>query len=235
MTTPGFSLVNTAEAVEFNQHLTLPTQRNILLGDPAAFANDSDVSSALTNIHGKAKQSAEIIGRLTQDQTRTTPLKHEAASKIAASLIEAAEGTQRLLSNRANDYVRASDEIMASRFKLNAERHFHYDRIADWIGREAKTEGGYAKIREAITDDPDFALTMYNMSHRLLDLPDEHAFNFKTKIIEHWAPEAMEHIETSHKLSQLAKRYPAFTAKVKSSFYSPIELAKVRTRVELPA
>lgn len=143
MTTPGFSLVNTAEAVEFTQHLALPTQRNIMLGDPAAFANDSDVANALTNIHGKAKQSAEIVGR--------------------------------------------------------------------------------------------FALTMYNMSHRLLGLPDEHAFSFKTKIVEHWAPEAMEHIDTSHKLAQLAKRYPAFTARVKSSFYSPIELAKVRTRVELPA
>lgn len=73
---------------------------------------------------------------------------------------------------------------------------------------------------------------MYNMSHRLFGLPDEHAFNFKTKIVEHWAPEAMEHIDTSHKLSQLAKWYPAFTARVKPSFYSPIELAKVRTRVD---
>lgn len=89
----------------------------------------------------------------------------------------------------------------------------------------------YTKIREAITDDPDFALTMYNTNWRLLGLPEDHAHGFKEKVVETYAPEALEYIDTSLKLGKLAKRYPAFIASVHSSFYSPIELAKVRTRV----
>lgn len=123
---------------------------------------------------------------------------------------------------------------MGSRFVPNPTRDPIYMRCLDWIAREAKNgDGGYAHIREAITDEPDFAITMYNNSWRLMGLPEDVAVDFKEKVVQKCAPEALDHMEMSSKLKQLAKRYPGFIAKVHSSFYSPIELAKIRTRVEV--
>ena len=232
MTTPGFTPVNTAEATQFVQDLLLPTQRGKLIGNPDSFPNDSDVQSALTSLHTRAHESAELVGRITADLTVTTPVRHENAAKVAKRLAEAAETTQRFLEGKAKDYTASSESIMATRFTPNPARDATYMRCAAWIEAQAKNgDGGYANIREAITDDPDFALTMYNTSWRLLGLPDEHAFAFKEKIVEKFAPEALEYLDTSHKLGKVAKRYPTFISSVHSSFYSPLELAKVRTRV----
>jgi hypothetical protein len=104
-------------------------------------------------------------------------------------------------------------------------------RCADWIASQAKNpDNGYTEIRKAIDEDPDFALTMYNSSYRLLGLPNDQAEKFKERIVEKYAPDAMNYIDRGLKLGQLAKRYPAFSAKVKSSFYSPFEYAKVASR-----
>lgn len=210
----------------------MPTQRGKLIGSLDSFANDSEVQSALTNLHTKAHESAELIGRVSADLTVTTPVRHENAAKVAKRLADAAETTQRFLEGKAKDYTASSESIMGTRFVPNPARDATYMRCADWIAREAKNgEGnGYKAIREAI-DDPDFALTLFNTNWRLLGLPEGHAHSFKEKVVEKYAPEALEYIDTSLKLGKLAKRYPAFIASVHSSFYSPIELAKVRTRV----
>jgi hypothetical protein len=212
--------------------LLLPTQRGKLIGNPDSFANDADVQSALTSLHTRAHESAELIGRITADLTVTTPVQHENAAKVAKRLADAAETTQRFLEGKAKHYTASSESVMGTRFVPNPARDATYMRCAAWIEAQAKNgDGGYTKIREAITDDPDFALTMYNTNWRLLGLPEDHAHSFKEKVVETYAPEALEYIDTSLKLGKLAKRYPAFIASVHSSFYSPIELAKVRTRV----
>ena len=233
-TTPGFTPVQTAEAVEFVQQLRLPTQRLPMLGDPASFENDNVVYNAIKEVHMAADSSAELIGRISQDLTVTEPVRHEKASKVANKLAATAEATQRTLEARANELVNASGEIMGTRFVADPARNAIHTRALDWIAREAKNgDGGYTNIREAILDDPDFALTMYNHSWRLLGLPEDVVLDFKEKIIKKFAPEALEYLDTSIKLNRLAKRYPGFIANVHASFYSPIELAKLRTRVEV--
>jgi len=149
-------------------------------------------------------------------------------------LANAAEVTQRALESRSKEYFTASESALDNRFKADPAREGVYLRCVDWFAREAKNgEGnGYRNIREAVTDDPDFAVAMYNYSWRLMGLPQDHAFTFKEKAVEKFAPEALDYIERSHKLDRLAKKYPAFNASVHSSFYSIIELNKMQTRYD---
>lgn len=235
--TPNVSLVATPEAVSFHQNTQLPTQLNAMTGNPEGYAFDAEISTAITNLQGKAREGSQFIARLTQDEVRTLPLKHQEASKLASRIIEAAEGTQRLIEAKAKGYVEASSKFMNDTFTPNPQREGYYLRAADWIAREAKNgEGnGYKAIREAVTEDPDFAVAIYNTSHRLLGLPKEHAMDFAEKAVEKFAPQALDYIDKSNKLSELAKRYPAFIAQVRSSYFSPFELAKVRTYVEMPS
>jgi len=230
-TTPGFTPVATTEAVEFCQHLTLPTQRALQLGNPDSWTDDNEVHNALVNLHGKASESADRLVRVTQDLTVTVPVRHENAAKLAGRLIEAADETAALLNRKAKEYQAAASEIMATRFAPNSARDATYMKCAAWIEAQAKNpDNGYTEIRKAIDEDPDFALATYNTSHRLLGLPFEQAEKFRRRIVEKHAPDAMNYIDKGLKLSQLAKRYPAFSAKVKSSFYSPFEYAKVQSR-----
>lgn len=232
MTTPGITPVGTTEAVAFCQNLLLPTQRNAALGNPDNWSDDVAAHTALVNVHGRANSAAEKLAKISRDLTVTSPVMHHNAYKVATDLTNVAEATQRALEGRAKEYFASSEDIMENRFKPNAAREGVYLRCVDWFAREAKNgEGnGYRNIREAITDDPDFALAMYNYSWRLMGLPQDHAFTFKEKVVEKFAPEALDYIERSHKLSQLAKKYPAFSATVHSSFYSIIELNKMQTR-----
>lgn len=232
--TPGFTPVNDPKAVEFVQHLTLDTQLDAMLGNPAHFANDSDVNGGIVNVRGAARTSADKLKGITGDLTVTEPVRHEYASKIANSLVATVEATHGILVSRSKDYMTAAETIFGDRFKPNPAREGFYLRAADWMKDEAKNQnGGYANIREAVTDDPDFAVAMYNYSWRLLGLPEKDALMFKERAVEKFAPDALAHIETSHQLEKLAKRYPGFIAKVHSSFYSPLELAKLRTRFTL--
>jgi hypothetical protein len=231
MTTPGVTPVQTDAAIQFCQSLVLPTQRAPLLGSPEGWSDDPIVHAALQNVHGQANESAEKIARITQDLTVTTPVRHDNAAKVAKRLAEAAEATQRVLKTRSDEYFVGSREIMETRFQPNTAREGVYMRCIDWIANQAKNpDNGYTKIREAVTDDPDFALAMYNYNWRLMGLPQDHADTFKEKVVEKFAPEALDYIERSHKLGQLERKYPAFIASVHSSFYSPIEVAKMRTR-----
>lgn len=230
-TTPGITPVGTPESVEFCQHLALPMQRALQLGSPDSWKDDSEVHNALVNLHGKASESAERLARITQDLTVTSPVRHENAAKLAGQLIEAADGTAVLLERRAKEYQAAASEILATRFTPDPARNPIYMRCTDWIARQAQNpDNGYTEIRKAIDDDPDFALTMHNTNWRLLGLPEEQAMKFKERIVEKYAPDAMNYIDRGLKLAQLAKRYPAFSAKVKASFYSPFEYAKVQSR-----
>lgn len=205
-----------------------------MLGDPANFKNDNVVYNAMQEVHSVADSSAEMLGRISQDLTVTEPVRHEKAAKVANRLAATAETTRRTLDARAKELVNSSSEIMNTRFVADPSRMAIYTRCLDWIAREAKNgDGGYTNIREAILDEPDFALTMYNNSWRLLGLPDDVVLDFKEKIVAKFAPEALEYIDTSVKLDRIAKRYPGFIANVHSSFYSPIELAKIQTRVEV--
>lgn len=233
-TTPGFTPVPTQDAVAFCQQIRLPTQRAPMLGDPDGFAHDNVVYNALKDVHGRAESSAELLGRISQDLTVTEPVRHEKAAKVANQLAATAEATQRTLETRAKEHMAACETVMGSRFVPDPVRTPIYMRCLDWVAREAQNgDGGYTNIREAVTEDPDFALTMYNHSWRLMGLPEDVVLGFKEKVVAKFAPEALEHIESSTTLDRLAKRYPGFIAKVHSSFYSPLELAKLRTRVEV--
>lgn len=206
-------------------------QRALQLGSPDSWKEDSEVHNALVNLHGKALESAQRLAKISQDLTVTRPVMHENAAKLAGQLIEAADGTAVLLERRAKEYQAAASEIMATRFTPNPARDATYMKCAAWIEAQAKNpDNGYTEIRKAIDEDPDFALTMYNSSYRLLGLPFDQAERFKERIVEKYAPDAMTYIDRGLKLAQLAKRYPAFSAKVKSSFYSPFEYAKVQSR-----
>lgn len=230
-TTPNVTPVATPEAVEFCQHLALPTQRALQLGSPDNWKEDSEVHTALVNLHGKAKESAERLARITADLTVTSPVRHENAAKLAGQLIEATNETAALLDRRAKEYQAAAADVLATRFKPDPARDATYMKCAAWIEAQAKnSDNGYTEIRKAIDEEPDFALTMYNTSYRLLGLPFEQAEKFKERIVEKRAPDAMTYIDRGLKLSQLAKRYPAFSDRVKSSFYSPFEYAKVQSR-----
>jgi hypothetical protein len=205
-----------------------------LLGDPDSFKDDSVVYNAVKAVHSAADSSAELLGRISQDLTVTDPVRHEKAAKVADRLAATAASTQRTLETRAKEYMASCEDIMGTRFVPDPARNPLYTRCLDWIAREAKNgDGGYTNIREAIMEDHDFALTMYNHSWRLLGLPDDVVLGFKEKIVEKHAPEALKYIDTSVELNRVAKRYPGFIANVHASFYSPIEMAKLRTRVEV--
>lgn len=207
-----------------------------MTGNPESYAFDNEISSAIINLQGKAREGSRLVARLTQDEVRTLPLKHQEASKLAGRLIESAEGLQKFLERKAKEYVDASSRFMNDTFTPNPQREGVYIRAADWIAREAKNgEGnGYKAIREAVTEEPDFAIAIYNTNWRLLGLPKQDAMEFAEKAVKAFAPQALDYIEKSNKLDQLAKRYPAFIAQVRSSYFSTFELAKVRTYVELP-
>jgi hypothetical protein len=235
-TTPGFSLVGTTEAVQFNQDLRLPSQLGKMLGEAEPHKSvDLEVYSALINIQGKARESSELIGRLSLDETKTDPVKHEAGAKVAARLVTAAEGTQAMLIERASAYEASTAEIMETRFAPNEKRMYLYDRISSWIEREAKNgEGnGYRNIREAIETNSDFAMVAFNFPHQLLGLPFDHLSNFRAKAVERWAPEVTKTLLYAEKLKDLAMRYPKFITGVKSSFYNPNIAIKARTRVDV--
>lgn len=233
--TPGFTPVNDQKAVEFVQGLTLDTQLGAMLGNPEHFVNDPDAYNAIVNVRDVARKSAERLKGVTGDLTITSPVRHENAAKVAGVLVDAAEATHGILGRRAKDYMTAAENIFGDRFKPNPTRDGIYGHWVGWIGNKA-TDGqnnGYRQITEAITDDPDAAVVLYNFNYRLLNLPEKDAFMFKERIVEKFAPDALAHIETSHQLDKVAKRYPDFVTKVHASFYSPLELAKTRTRFAL--
>ena len=235
--TPNVSLVATPEAVAHHQNVQLPTQLNAMVGNPAHYEFDGEIKNAIINLQGRAREGSATIAALTLDEVRTSPLKHQEGEKLAARTIAAAEGVQSLLAAKAKEYMASSRAVMEARFAPNPAREGIYLRAADWIAREAKNgEGnGYKAIREAITEDPDFAVAVYNTSHRLLGLPKDHAMNFGEQAVKHWAPEALEYIDKAQKVDELAKRYPKFIEAVRTSYFSPFELAKVRTYVQVPS
>lgn len=231
MTTPGITPNPEPKSAAFCQSLLLPTQLTSMLGSPDSFADDTDISSALINIRGKAKSSAEKLALITKDETVTSPVRNQNAFNVATDLTNTAEATQRLLESRAKEYAASANSMVEERFIPDEKRLFLYDRISAWVAKQAENgDGGYGKISEAITTNSDFAMVMYNFPHQLLELPFDQFAKFRMKVVEHWVPQATRAIERSHKLGELAARYPAFSQKVHAAFYFGPELAKMRTR-----
>ena len=231
MTTPGITPNPEPASAAFCQSLLLETQLSPLLGNHANFADDPDVSAALVNIRGKAKTAAEKLALITKDLTVTSPVRNHNAFKVATDLTDAAEATQHFLTNRAREYATMADKLVTDKFVPNEKRLFLYDRISSWVAREAKnSDGGYGNISEAITTNSDFAMVMYNFPHQLLDLPFDQFVKFRMKVVDHWVPQAKRALDTSTKLDEIAKRYPAFCERVHKAFYFGPELAKMRTR-----
>lgn len=156
---------------------------------------------------------------------------HDNAFKVANDLANSAAATQRVLEARSKDYIAWSQAIMDERFAPDPTKDASNTEIARWVKDEAKNgDGGYRNIREAIDENLAFANVIYNTDWRLLGLPKDQAQDFKERAVKRWAPEALEYIDRALELDRLAAKYPLFSKRVHSSFYSKHELAKMATR-----
>lgn len=227
---PDQSLVNTPEAVEFINNAKLPTQRNVMLGDLNKFRGEH-IYNSISESHYQLERAADTIGKLTQDVSRNEVEKHVAAKKVADQTIAQLETTQRALLAVADANMRDVNENLAQTFKLAEGRSAIHVRMADWIIEQSKVEGGYARIREAVTSNSEFAAVIENWPPQLLNLPDDQRTDFRLKAVERWSPETKVLLDRYLLLRETAAKYPGVIRRVSSSFYSKIKAAKIHKRV----
>jgi hypothetical protein len=224
-------LVNSPDAVNFLEMARIDSGLNAMLGDPEVF--DVGVKPDLVASHIALRDGAKKVSALVGDPTRSEPQKHEAAKKVADSVVDRLTKAKAAIveqSKRLNsDGLSAADSALGPR----SDRGHLHSEIRTWVREQARSSEGLNVIREAMEGSDDLAAVLWHSPRFLLGLPENTADILRFEALESRRPELYAKLSASANLEKLAGRYDAAILKVRTSFYNPEQAKAASKRVEV--
>jgi hypothetical protein len=126
----------------------------------------------------------------------------------------------------------AANEIIDESFRADPTREGIQSEIRSWIRDSARTEGGLAKVREAMDASPEVAAVLYHSPHFLLGITDATRSNMAVDGVIAHLPEAAKLMERSSALTKVAGAYGQTIRSVNASFFNSAVADQMRRRVE---
>lgn len=221
----------TPDAIEFNSSMQTESGRKAKLGDPERV--NSQVSGYVLSAHNALKEGQATIARLAEDETRTAPLKHEAARTVTLRTVASIEAAQRSIVSAAEDFETQAEDMIADRFAPDATRSHWEMRIAEWIAETAKAKDGLQRIREAMKQDPEIVSVLKHSKSYILGLAPKVRDGLYIDGIEMHLPEAVKLANDGLKLRDTADKYSRVTKGIRSSWFNKAIAEKAKSRVEV--
>lgn len=228
----GKTLVNSPEAGEFTDTMTLNAGRNSRLADPKHFADVPNASVAIEAAHAEFRYVLPKIAALPDDPTRTLPELHDVGRQFAERTVEVLTNTHNTLTKEATKARSDAYAIINDSFAADPSREGIQSEIRSWIRENARTEGGLAKVREAVETNPEVASVLYHSPDFLLGLADVTRKSMMMDGVIAHLPTAAALMERSSALDKAASGYPQVIKSVHASFYVAGLAAQMARRVE---
>lgn len=231
MPTPIFS--NDPHSVEFNSMIGTHVGRKAKLGDPTNI--DTEVAGSIRSAHTAVENGMAKITRLADDETRSTPEKHDAARTVAEQTVTTLTNTQNALRFHADQMLREAQQVVDERFAPATEGFralVQYD-VSKWIGERAKEKDGVAKIRAEMKSDPDIAIALIHGRSYLMNLNHDVRMSLAHEAYRQHLPNEMAKIEKAAKLQELADKYSVAMRSIKKGWFSGAVADKAKSRVTI--
>lgn len=223
-------LVNTPDAVNFFQSMSLKTGRKVAFGDPSKLPNRAQ--NFVNRAHEAMDYGITKIAALHTDETRTEVSRHGVAKKIAEdvakTLIESKAGLDKL----ADELQAEGMKQIKEGFALNEKRHHIHADIRGFIRDLAKKENGIVEIRKLVERDFEVAKVFHDTPYYLLGLAEEAHQSVDGDSIKRHLPEAAACFIEAIEIEKAAARYPKAINGVHRSFYNSAMADKANGRVE---
>ena len=221
-------------SVEFNSSMATESGRKARLGDP----DNADRVHPQIAPHVRAAHSAFTSGhatvtRLGEDETRTSPLKHEAARTVALRTVAAIENAQQSIVGVAQGFEADAEDSITRFFAADPARAVIQLEIGKWIGETAKAKDGIQRIRAEMQNDPEIVIVLQHSKPYIMSLAND----VRDRILEAGyrmhQPDAMRKIDNAVVMRELAAKYPRVTKGIRSSWFNNAIAEKAKSRVEI--
>ena len=229
--TPIFS--NDPNSAEFNSMMGTQVGRRAKLGDPSRM--DTGVDASVKQAHVAVENGMSKITRLADDETRSTPEKHDAARTVAEQTVATLTNTQNALRFQADQMLREAKQVVDERFAAAAEGYramIQYD-VSKWIGEQAKKPDGIVTIKRELKSDTDIAVALIHGKSYLMGLAHDVRMSLAEEAYRQHLPNEMAKIEKAAKLQELADKYTSVMQSIKKGWFNGAVANKAKSRVQV--
>ena len=221
-------------SVEFNSLMETETGRKARLGDPDnADRVNPHIAPYVRAAHSAFVEGHATVTRLGKDETRTAPLKHEAARTVALRTIANVERAQQSIVGIAQDFEADAGDTITRFFAADPARAIIQLEVAKWIGDMAKEKDGIQRIRTEMKNDPEIVIVLQHSKPYLMGL----ASDVRDSILEDGyrmhQPDAMRKIDDAVAMRELAAKYSKVTKGIRSSWFNSAVAEMAKSRVEI--
>lgn len=221
-------------SVEFNSSMGTETGRKARLGDPDnAYRVHPQIAPHVRAAHTAFVNGHATVARLGEDETRTSPLKHEAARTVALRAVAAIENAQQSIVAVAHDFETDAEDSISRFFAADPARAVIQLEIGKWIGETAKAKDGLKRIRAEMQNDPEIVIVLQHSKPYIMGL----ASDVRDRLLEAGyrmhQPDAMRKIDDAVAMRELAAKYPKVTKGIRSSWFNNAIAEKAKSRVEI--
>ncbi|KPP82154.1 MAG: hypothetical protein HLUCCA04_05340 [Oceanicaulis sp. HLUCCA04] len=228
--TPIKPLVNTPDAVNFFQSMSIKTGRKVAFGDPSKLPNRASIF--INRADEAIEYGIKKVSALHNDETRTEVSRHGFAKRVAEDVVKALNESKAGLDKLASELHAEGVKLIDEGFALNEKRHPIHADIRGFIRDLAKKENGIVEIRKLVERDFEVATVFHDTPHYLLGLAEGTHESIDGDSIKRHLPNAAACIIQSAEVEKAAARYPKVINGVQSSFYNPAMADKAAQRVE---
>lgn len=229
--TPIFS--SDPNSVEFNSMINTHVGRKAKLGDPGSM--DTEVAGSVRQAHTAVENGMSKIARLAEDETRSTPEKHDAARTVAEQTVGTLKATQNTLRFQADQMLAEAQRVVDERFAPASDGYnaFQQYDVSKWIGEQAKKKDGLATIKREMKSDPDIAVALIHGKPYLMGLTQDVRMSLAHDAYRQHMPNEMAKIEKAVKLQELADKYDGVVRSIKIGWFSKAMAEKAKSRVTI--
>lgn len=229
--TPIFS--NDPSSTSFNSMIGTHTGRKAKLGDPADM--DMGVAASVKQAHSAIENGMSKIARLAEDETRSTPEKHDAARTVAEHTVTTLKNTQSALRFHADQMLSEAQRVVDERFAPASDGYnaFQQYDVSKWIGEQAKKKDGLATIKREMKSDPDIAIALIHGKSYLMGLTHEVRMSLAHDAYRQHMPNEMAKIEKAAKLQELADKYSVAMRSINKGWFNGAMAEKAKSRVTI--
>lgn len=220
-------------STEFNSMIGTHTGRKAKLGDPSNI--DTEVAGSVRQAHNAIETGMAKITRLAEDETRSTPEKHDAARTVAEQTVAALTNTQSALRFHADQMLREATAVVDNRFAPATEGFralIQYD-VSKKVGEWAKQKDGIATIKREMKSDPDIAIALVHGKPYLMNLNADLRMSLAEEAYRQHLPNEMAKIEKAAGLQKLADKYSAVMRSIKRGWFNAAVAEKAKSRVTI--
>ena len=168
------------------------------------------------------------------DRTRNDVLKHEAAKIVYEKrLAPALEAARAAILRTAGSLDEQANTLVAETFQPDPNRGYLDAEERAWIREQAKTENGYAAIRQEVETDPVFAAIFHHAKPRLLGVSPEFHDRMRDIAVRNHLPKAQTMRDQSKALTELAPNYESVKRGARVALFNQAVADQAGSRVDL--